>query len=251
LSEPPPLEEEEGGLTRWLRRQRLLLSLQRNPHWRRNGYALAGKILRNAITPLILGGALLGALVAGLLAGGLLSTRPAAYDYLLGFLLLSTLALGGALYRAEQQAGTLDLLWLACGSEQRLLRLKLLGAMAAQFFLLLPATLLLAYFHESLPQLPHLLVHLMLTGFFALAGIAWLGTLLPQAWASAIAAAVIGGVIFFTGHGSTTLIYPFHNPWDPGLPERSLVLSRVVYTIIAVFLLGSTAKRLRKTLGAG
>jgi ABC-type multidrug transport system permease subunit len=182
------------------------------------------------------------------LAEPLLGNPHAAWRFVAGAAAVGATLLGSALYRTEQQAGTLELMWLACGSERALLWLRLVGALVALAVVLVPATMVLSWFLAGTFPMGYALMHGMMLGFFVLSTVGLAGTWLPQAWASAVMMGALFGAIFLTVGTEPSILNPFLDPWSDQVRQSSLTTARVLQLGLGLILLRSTAARLRKAL---
>lgn len=235
-------------IAEWLQRQRALWLLLGDASYRRAGYRLTWYTLRGWLRGPLVGASLALAVFFGVMAEGWFATASAAWGGLELVLLAGATVLGAALYRTEQTAGTLELVWLASGSERALLRLRMVGAMVALGVLVLPSAVVLWFFLDGALQLGHVLTHGLVLGFFLLSTLALAGTFLPQAWAAGVAMAVIHGGLYLGLQGSASILNPFLDPWSPAVGSSALLASRILQAGLGLILLRMTAARLRRAL---
>ncbi|MBI1289904.1 hypothetical protein GC173_01495 [bacterium] len=247
MTEAPP-DGTRPVIAEWLRRVRALALLQGQAGYRRAGYRLNLYALRSWIRLPVLGGSVALAVAAGALAEGVFNTPSAAWSYLQAVILAGATLLGAALYRTEQQAGTLELVWLASGSERALLRLRMFGAMAALLVLVLPSAIVLSTFLDGGLAVPHVLIHGGILGYFLLSTLALSATFLPQAWAAALAMGSLHAVLLWSMHGSASILNPFIDPWQKDVAQGSLIAARILQLGLGTIFLRSTAARLRKAM---
>jgi hypothetical protein len=238
----------------WLHRHAVMVGLLRDTNYRRNVLTIYLLNLRRALGWRMVLAFFFFPLMTWWLVGRFAQTELLAADVVLGVFAAVALGLGATLFTGEQQSGTLELLWLATGSERSLFRFKMLTSLSILALMAVPALLLVGSF-PLLPQFAtgKLLFLILTNGFFILATLALITTWLRQPWA----AGLLGLVIFagwFTGfHESKSVFYLFVNPqsrvmqngsWS--LPISALLPNRFVLMGFAFFILRMAEKRLRR-----
>lgn len=258
MNSPSPPADRPSDLGSWLRRKRALLGLLRDTRYRRDLLALLVLGLRAMIGwRLLLGLALLAVAGGWVLSRGEYTARQ-GYELLQGLFLLAAVAAGSAIYSAEKDQGTFELLWLASGSERGLLRLKLATILVLLGVIQVPAILLVGAFVEGNLAFAPAWFFLISNGFFVLAAMALIGTWLPQAWSAGLAGAGLLGAIYLGWQGATSTLYPFTSPISEPLANAFpggrgggmgiLVINRVFLIVAGSILLDVAARRLRRAL---
>ncbi|HYF55025.1 MAG TPA: hypothetical protein VEA41_12270 [Salinarimonas sp.] len=201
--------------------------------------------LKSLITLPLLGVSVLLAVVGVLATQRFAATASEGMELLLVLSAAAAVVLGATIYSSEQFSGTFELLWLATGSEQAMLRLKLSTLMIGYMILVLPGTwLVTTYLDGLLPFFPALL-YLALHGFFILVLMAFIGTYVPQTWAAFLIGAAVIAAIYVSLHGSASPLSPFLNPRLPGVSSGAIIANRALLLIATSIILNSTGKRLR------
>lgn len=275
MSAPPAREGSTIGV--WLDRQAGLLRLLRSRNYRRNSLTILIQSLRSEAGWQYLASLII--LPAALL---FLTQRYAAsardvYDFCQGAMLLAAAGMGAMLYAADQRQGTLDLLWLATGSERAMLWLRmvvnaiLLAAMTA-------ACLGAVSIVPAAQEMNMLRAFLMITimEWFVLAAMALLGTYFSQSWSAGIIGLALFAAWFWYWRGSGSMLYPFLNPESAEPPGQipapdfgggdegfrggrgrgngggdglsATIINRAVWLAAAIFLFRAAGARLRKIL---
>jgi hypothetical protein len=233
-----------GAVARALRRWRGLIGLWFNSEYRRGYYKLVAIELR-----VFLGVRLFAAI--GLLAGCVfwLLTRDVvdagiAYSFLARAFGVIAILLAAPIYAAEQRQGTFELVWLATGSKQAMLRMKVVTLLLANFLLMLPCVIILNRFlGGTLPFGPTMFC-LMSNAYLIIGVMAWLGTYLTQAWAGGLvgAALLAPGVLLLENWNAKLNL--FANPFM----KENLPTGRAVSIVLAAVLIHFAAKRLQEVI---
>lgn len=239
----PPRREEPSQVGEWARRRWLMLGLLTRNDYRRDALRLMVTQLRTVV------GFRFGLAIVAMVAAGAYLTMNAETDAREGYQLLArlfaiaSLLLAAPIYAADQRQGTFELLWLATGSEKALLRMKVTTLMIALGLFAVPAVWVASGFYAGqLPFLPTLFF-LLTNGLLITALMAYVGTWLPQAWASLLVGAGILVPIFLLSEDWASPINIFNNPIDS--PQAGV--GRLCSILLSLYLLGQSARRLKRS----
>ena len=234
-------------VSQWLARRATLMALLGRSGVRRDRMALLLTTVRGMLG---WGTLALGALLA---VGGGAAAWFGARTPADAYTLLCLLAVGGAvitataMFSTEQRSGTLELLWLACGSERAMLMHKLVAALVILALLLIPAAVGLSLFLDTPLPAVQFAGWLAVSAWLALTAVALLATWLPQAWAATlVGAAVFAGVYVSIGQVAT-MFNPFLNPLAEGAGKVG-ISNRILFVILGWFFFTAAAGRLRRLL---
>lgn len=253
---------ERGAMASWLARVGRRVALWGDAEDRRDLWRLGLVGLRDVV------GVRLGAAVALLAGAGafLLLREPFsvrdAHELLARLVGIAAMLAGGGLFAAEQRTGTFELLWLATGSRRSLLVYKVALVWVAMAAVTVPAVVLVDWFLAW--QLPAVAstIFIALNTLLIVAVMALAATIVPQAWAGALAGAtVIVGLYVWCGDWPSSF-NPFLNPIAPegfrgavvggGAFQSAaqygslLVPNRIIVLATALVLLNAAQKRLAR-----
>jgi len=247
------------SLTDWMRARRASLALWKNDDYRRDAMRLLVMDLRGMFG-LKLGAALLLLAAAGAYILWTEVTSPLqGYDLLLRLFGVATMLAAAPIYAADQRQGTFELLWLATGSQGALLRRKVVTLLIALTLLMVPSVLFVSWFLYGTLPAGKVLVFLVTNSLFIIALMALAGTLMPQAWAGALAASAFLVVTYVVFSQSLSALNPFLNPLAEGTikvgggafaghaqAQSVAGPNRVILIIISVGLLVGAKNRLKR-----
>lgn len=165
---------------------------------------------------------------------------------------LAATGAGATMYSGERQGGTFELLWLATGSEKGLLRMKIITVLIALALIIAPSIVVASKLVGGALPFGKTFAFLLVNTFLILAVMTLVGTYLPQAWAGALLGAALLAAVYVSLLSVSTMLNPFLNPFQPGTANRApsvaaVVVNRLIYFFLALFLIGSAARRLRKS----
>ncbi|MDX2175998.1 MAG: hypothetical protein SF028_05960 [Candidatus Sumerlaeia bacterium] len=235
----------DGAIASAVRTRLRLAKLWLRPQFRRDGL----RLLRLQLGAVLgwHGALMLGplALAIGYLAYFPPVTAQEGYVALARFYAALAILLTAPIYASEQRQGTFELLWLATGSQQRLVATKATTLMVALGLAILPGVAAVSVFLDGAFPAAGAVLCLLLNSLFVVGVMAWLGTFLVQAWAGGLLGACLLAPLFY-------LFERWQEPLNflgmPTAPAKDLVVGRVICLVLSLVLLGQAAGRLRKAL---
>jgi len=233
----------------WFRRKRLLLGLLRDKNHRRDLMSLWMIQITGMPWIKLLGAAAMLAALGAWLFSQAPESPAQGYEILQVLTALAALAAGANIYSRERENGTLELVWLATGSEKSYLRFRLTTLMTVLLFFVVPAALFAKGQYESLPPAGLLIASLAINVFFLLVLMAYIATYFPQAWAAGLFGIFLVASVYTVFRGSEAMIYPFLSPIGgrrPGEMPDNFIPNRVMLFLVSLVLLRMTATRLRR-----
>jgi len=239
---PPPAQQ--GAVARTLRRWRALVGLWFNSDYRRGYYKLLAVELRVFLgVRLFAAIGLLAGCVAWVLTREVVDARV-AYTFLSRAFGVIAILLAAPIYAAEQRQGTFELVWLATGSRQGMLRMKVVTLLLANFLLMLPCVFILNRFLGGTLPLGTTIFCLMSNAFLVIGVMAWLGTYLTQAWAGGLvgAALLAPGILLLEDWNAKLNL--FATPFM----KDNLPTGRTVSIVLAALLVHLAGKRLQHVM---
>ncbi len=161
---------------------------------------------------------------------------------------LVALLLASPLLPDERSSGTLEILWLACGSMRRLLRWKLAALTAGFTIFAAPALGLVSWYIGWELNLWMEAIYLLTLCLLISAWTFYVGSYIPQAWAGGLVAGVILFSLLWPLSRLGGTLNPFLNIYTP--TQDTLAIGRFVFNRIWVLALAwffhdQTARRAR------
>jgi len=200
---------------------------------------------------------------AGLLAIGLAGAmllvftrrpdlEPSDLHVLLGRVFAAfALILAAPLLPDERSRGTLEILWLACGSFRRLLRWKLFLLTTAITLCIVPAVAAADWFLGGRLAAGHEVIFLVTQSLLVAAWTFYVGSYLPQPWAGGLVAAAVFLTIDW-------LLSPLGNPFNPFaqlysegmrmMGPPAFIWNRILVLLLAWFFHDQASRRIRRWL---
>lgn len=178
--------------------------------------------------------------------------EPNEVHILLGRVMAAfVLILAAPLLPDERSGGTLEILWLACGSFRRLLRWKTFAVATAATLCIVPVVLVADWFFGGRLAGGWEIVFLITQSLLATAWMFYVGSYLPQPWAGGLVAGAVFLAVEWPLSAAGSGFNPFIQFYTGGATTVGLgtfLFSRAVILFLIWFLHDQASRRIRRWL---
>jgi len=180
--------------------------------------------------------------------------EPDEVHILLGRVMAAfVLILAAPLLPDERSGGTLEILWLACGSFRRLLRWKTFAVATAATLCIVPVVLVADWFFDGRLAEGREIIFLVTQSLLATTWMFYVGSYLPQPWAGGLVASAIFLAVEWwlsaMGGGFNPFIQLYTGGATPvGIGVAGFIFSRVVILLLTWFFHDQASRRIRRWL---